>query len=377
MTGTRAARTNDLRQACPGLDVSFAGLAMQVQHNIPTFQLYQGTLMIFQRIRAFLLPLLFALPLCATAGPFSSIFVFGDSLSDTGNLINTGTVPPYPLAGPYAGGRFSTGPLWVEHLANGLGLSGQADPFTTGGHNFAFAGATTGGFPPASPLEIPSLLTQSLGIFGGIGSATPLQSVDPNALYVVVAGGNDMRDARSAVGADGASLAAAAANAANNIATTLSFLASKGAKNVLIANLPDLGRTPEASLMQLNSLSTMSSNAFNAMVPGLMGFGTNVLNLHMSLLDIAAVTDEIFANPASLGITNTTAPCTGFALSVEMGGTSCDKSAFADVLHPTGQVHARIGAEALELFGIPEPESLALFAVALIALSQARRRQPR
>lgn len=49
-------------------------------------------------------------------------FVFGDSLSDTGNLFQktAGLLPPSPL---YFNGRFSNGALSVEQLAQSLGLS--------------------------------------------------------------------------------------------------------------------------------------------------------------------------------------------------------------------------------------------------------------
>lgn len=53
----------------------------------------------------------------AAAGPYSSLTVFGDSLSDTGNIfIATGGAQP-PSNQPYFNGRFSDGPVWVDTLA--------------------------------------------------------------------------------------------------------------------------------------------------------------------------------------------------------------------------------------------------------------------
>ena len=66
----------------------------------------------------------------AHAGPFSDMVVFGDSLSDTGNVASLttavfgSTFPAYPGAV----GRFSNGPVWVETLAAGLGLFGATHP---------------------------------------------------------------------------------------------------------------------------------------------------------------------------------------------------------------------------------------------------------
>lgn len=44
--------------------------------------------MLFKQFKTILTAAALALPLFAQAGPYSSMFVFGDSLSDTGNLSN-------------------------------------------------------------------------------------------------------------------------------------------------------------------------------------------------------------------------------------------------------------------------------------------------
>jgi phospholipase/lecithinase/hemolysin len=72
---------------------------------------------------------------------FTTLFAFGDSLSDAGNdyYIDRGTDP----VSPYYQGRFSNGLTWVEDLSNMLGL-GTLAPSLKGGHDFAFGGAETG-----------------------------------------------------------------------------------------------------------------------------------------------------------------------------------------------------------------------------------------
>jgi outer membrane lipase/esterase len=73
----------------------------------------------------------------AQASPsFSNLFIFGDSLADTGNLslLTGGAVPGNTQ--PYDNGRFSNGPLWVETLASGMGLGANvAAPSIAGGNN--------------------------------------------------------------------------------------------------------------------------------------------------------------------------------------------------------------------------------------------------
>ena len=92
------------------------------------------------------------------AAAYTSIFAFGDSLSDAGNLFSEdGGIAPVP---PYVDGHFSNGPTWVEDLSQMLGL-GPMKPFLTSndGTNYAFGGAQTGTTDinppnPSSPIHI-------------------------------------------------------------------------------------------------------------------------------------------------------------------------------------------------------------------------------
>ncbi len=92
---------------------------------------------------------------------FDGVVVFGDSLSDPGNVfVVTGmvSVPPFNASNipdaPYARGgmRFTNGPTWIEQLSRKLHLRGGTGPalrspaFT----NYAFGGArarSTSGAP--------------------------------------------------------------------------------------------------------------------------------------------------------------------------------------------------------------------------------------
>src|SRR6478735_2958703 len=68
-------------------------------------------------------------------GAYSQVVVFGDSLSDTGNVNNqTFGISP---GSAYYQGRFSNGPLWVEDLATSLGVA--APTYSRGGgRDYAF-----------------------------------------------------------------------------------------------------------------------------------------------------------------------------------------------------------------------------------------------
>ena len=88
---------------------------------------------------ALVLAVLLLGPSAATADPiYSSMFVFGDSLSDGGNaFLRTGGLYPPP---PYAQ-RISNGPVAVEYLATMLGV--PLTPSLAGGTNCAVGGAAT------------------------------------------------------------------------------------------------------------------------------------------------------------------------------------------------------------------------------------------
>lgn len=81
---------------------------------------------------------------CAACHPaqaaqrYDKIVVFGDSYSDVGNIY-IATKGAIPLSPPYYQGRFSNGPVWVEHLAQSFGL--PLKPYLAGGTDYAFGGA--------------------------------------------------------------------------------------------------------------------------------------------------------------------------------------------------------------------------------------------
>src|ERR1700729_2911985 len=99
----------------------------------------------------------------AHAANFSAEYVFGDSLSDVGNVyLATGKTKP---ASPYVNGQFSNGPVWVQDLAARLGLPALT-PSLAGGSDYAFGHATTGS-TSTNNLDVPNLEQQvGLLLFG-------------------------------------------------------------------------------------------------------------------------------------------------------------------------------------------------------------------
>ena len=124
---------------------------------------------------------------------YSSLFVFGDSLSDSGNnfLHSDQQITLVPISGnsfiptnPYASKAYTNDQVWAQIVASSLGLS--ANPSLAGGTDYAYGGARTG---TTSPEGAPSLEAQVGSFLSQYGPMIP-----GNALYVVEGGGDNARD---------------------------------------------------------------------------------------------------------------------------------------------------------------------------------------
>lgn len=270
------------------------------------------------------------LPFEATAASFSQIYVFGDSLSDSGNAFRATGIPPSP---PYFQGRLSNGPVWVEYLAEDLGLSPSQQT------NYAFLGATTGSTNTTIPVL--SGLQQQLDTF----KATNTQA-DPNALYVVWAGANDYLGG----GVTDPSVPV------TNLSTTVSSLAGYGAENILVANLPDLGNLPATNRdVQTASLLNTLTGAHNLGLSASLNSLSQTTDANIIPLDVNFLFNRAIAAPAEFGFTNVTDAC------LLVGCTNPNEYIFWDELHPTTGVHKILGEaafSALEAKSVPEPSTV-------------------
>ncbi|MCS4492929.1 MAG: autotransporter domain-containing protein [Pantoea ananatis] len=315
-------------------------------------------------------------PLPAMA--WDSLTVFGDSLSDTGNV-----------------GRFTynsaTNPLYDEILARQAGLTLQ--PSSQGGSNYAAGGAV------AVPAINPQFNTQdqvARYLASNNGRA------DPNGLYIHWIGGND--------------LAAAVAlpplattlidNSAGAAASQVKALLNAGAGTVIVPTVPNVGATPalieailqpfsaaavSAAFQSLDAAATPNSAArqqaieaaFNQAAGQLSGVPAvrdliaqqlfaawqqlsaqaaaltarynqleeNALaNTQGNIVrvDINGLFSEVIDNPAVYGLSNTAGmACPPGTSSVDCtsstaGFSSQQNYLFADRLHPSPAVHAII-----------------------------------
>lgn len=262
---------------------------------------------------------------------FEGIVVFGDSLTDTGNFyyISGNT---YPVSPPYYDGRFSNGPVWIETFAPLLGIDADfdtpwlADPTTA--DNFATGGANSG----YDDIWGSSLgLLSQIGAFGYYGG-----SFASDDLAVVWAGANDY-------------LFGGATNpyeVVGNISTGIVALNGLGAQHLLVMNMPSLGNTPLLNGTgysdPFNQLSAAHNQILEGSVDGLrVGLGAEII-----YVDVETALNEVLANGARFGFTNTTGSCldadknwTGLCSFNEDFSVNADGFVFFDAIHPTAAAH--------------------------------------
>ena len=272
------------------------------------------------------------------ASPYPAVYAFGDSLSDTGNVstLTFGLVPRPPSWN----GRFSNRPVWVEDLASSLG-AGPLRPSLQGGTDFAYGGGETGTtlVHRANQLDLPSQLAQ-------FRSRVP--APQPGALYTLWAGGQDMIDVLSTPGLTPALAAASVAASVRNVDSFVTSLAGRGAKNLLVLNLPDLGRTPLARLAGAgpSAEATLLTQWYNASLTSSLQSLAGSLGLDLRIVDTFTLLNNAVSNPGAFGLANVTDRCwTGNLLG--SGGSLCspitavqDMYLFWDDRHPTERVHA-------------------------------------
>lgn len=303
-------------------------------------------------------------PLHVANAAFSQIVSFGDSLSDHGSIFAaTGGAVPDPGLG-YFNGRFSNGPTWIDNLASDLGIASNSS-FATGGTNYAIGGArvsTTENLDDT--LNDGFILSAQQQVGAYLGSVSG--AADPNALYTVLIGGNDL-NAIDGVTYGIPELQADAANTVNLVSSLL----GAGAENILVLNVPDLGGAPVADGNE--AAATAATELFNFILEaGIAGLASPFV----SLVDTFSVSQDIAANPGDFGLTNVDDAC----LVVLAGGGACNPNDFLffDPIHPTAVGHALIGdaalAGALTLpAAVPVPAALPLFLSALAGFGAVRR----
>jgi phospholipase/lecithinase/hemolysin len=260
---------------------------------------------------------------------FERLVVFGDSLSDNGNVLALDPSFFSPPTPPYYKGRFSNGPNWVDYFPSVAPSVAHFGPITAffAAHqpndhptDFAIGGATSGELN----VQINAYLA-SLGEQRARGD-----------LCVIWIGANDFSAGLATGSLDPRATV-------ENIRAGITRLSGAGVRTFIVISIPDIALTP-----QVKAVPTIVQAARQFV------FTVNTLlqvellpyawlqRISLQIVDINRIFIPLVLNPGRFGFTNSS----GFALDPRTGGgdTNANDYVFWDGFHPTTKVH-QIAAE--------------------------------
>lgn len=293
---------------------------------------------------------------------YSALYAFGDSLSDAGNVsLLTSLTGAEPVSPPYAqetygsttASVFSNGPTWVQTLSTALGL-GTLAPSLASGNNFAYGGAETGsepqnsGEPTEAALSLPAQFQQF---------QTGVRTPAAGALYTLSVGGNDLFDILSNSSLTPAQQSTDVADAVDNEIAFVKDLIGDGAANLLIMNVPDLGKVPNYNAGGQTAEAITLSRAYNTDLVGQLA-PLAVGGVRINMLDAYQLIDNAVADPQAYGLGNVTDPVWSGNFTSAGSGTlvSTDPKVqntylFFDHEHPTETGHQALATLAEQQLG--------------------------
>jgi phospholipase/lecithinase/hemolysin len=301
-------------------------------------------------MKHFLSLVLFLFSGLLSAASLKGVVVFGDSLSDNGNLYEY-MQHQIPASPPYFEGRFSDGPVWVERLVSTY-FPKDSTPHLL---DYAFGGAGVSEDPNT---DMSFTLQRELESY----LLSHQDKADARSLFVVWMGANNYLGLPLQV--------ESVVNEVNaGLKHSLQRLADAGAKHILVFNLPDLGQSPYARLVSAESLlseyTRLHNQKLRESVDALRQSNPNVQWLYF---DANTMFNAVVAHPELYGIHNVDSMCYGSTLSNEamlrsdtLSGLSkpamiqvasrvakqvesanCEGYLFFDPVHPTALAHALI-----------------------------------
>jgi len=274
---------------------------------------------------------------------YSKMFVFGDSLSDTGNLASVIGDFPSP---PYFNNRPSDGLLAIDILAAAINLKVDASLHLVGpavGTNYSIAGARSR-MSSDTPIDLPLQVGAFLANHNG--------SAPADALYVIFIGGNDAFDASRSGDATIAKDIIDAAVVAE--AQQIQKLIDAGAKYFFVVNVVDISVTPSSILLAaalqdpevLKQASKITKN-YNKKLKRALKVIKKHNKIKMVRFDLFEAFKNLLNDAEDAGFTNTTEAC--FSVITFSFNPGCDFGAnipnylFLDEVHPSARAHKIIG----------------------------------
>ena len=280
---------------------------------------------------------------------YDSLVVFGDSMSDPGNawvLTSLQSHAPFEMVpdAAYAigGHHFTNGRTWVEQLAHEFNATaGPAFRFT-GKTNFAVGGARA---RSVGVVDLEAQVALHLGLSAGAANA--------DTLYIIMIGGNDVRDAMQAFAIDQSGMQSGLIlqSALDAIYQNIANLTQAGAKHFLISTAPDLGLVPAVRALgpEAQYLGNYLSSEFNNGLAYTLFMLNNQFDIDVTVLDLFALLHQVVAAPDEYDFDVVDATCINPGVVARAVCSDPDDYLFWDGIHPTRAGHKEIAQHAREL----------------------------
>lgn len=296
---------------------------------------------------------------------YDQVVVFGDSLSDNGNLAQKfgGAVP----AAPYDNGHFTNGAVAVEVMAAKLGV-----PLV----DYAYGGALTG---TGNQFQAQNPLVANTGMLSQVNNYVAGGSASANSLYVVWGGGNDFL---AAIATNNFSnMSSVVTTAVTNLVTEVGTLYGAGARDFLVPLLPDLATTfyGTSGAIPASLLTSLTSSFNGALTAQMNNLQAHSAGMNLSIFDTPTVLAGVRAGLASSGGNVTDRCWTGDYAGANSTAPVCanpDQYYLFDKVHPTAYVHDAVGTAMATAMtsAVPEPMTSGLMMVGLVFTGMAVRR---
>lgn len=267
--------------------------------------------------------------------PLNKVVVFGDSLSDNGNLYEY-MHHEIPQSPPYFEGRFSNGLIWVERLVAFY----YPDKLKEHLFNYAFGGAS---IAEDTDDEVLFTLKKEMDTY----FLAHHDIAEESSLYVVWIGANNYLGAM-----DKAEKTPQEVN--DGITKELKRLAQAGAKHIMVINLPNLGNTPLARAIGVEEkLSYLTSRHNIVLQNNIDNLQHTYPDVQWLYFDVSQTVEDIITDPEKYGFTNITDMCNPVRLEgppskktlLQLASKAksiegdCEGFLFFDLIHPTALAH--------------------------------------
>lgn len=329
----------------------------------------------------------------ASALTISSLTFFGDSNVDIGRAASPETYDGDDILPPpnTVGGRSSDGPIIPEYLSDRLGVEQL---------NFGWGGAQSGRYNIIGDAAVETGLQQQIDEFEArLGG----DRADPNALYVLWAGSNDLVGSFSTPDltfealdkSDEGDVKDTATRVRQNLTQAVTDLDELGAQNTIVANrttrpvlsdsaapweLPDLD--PEAEGVQNPELNDASGNYLNTILADLVPELDASLASSVSLFDVDGFIRDIIASSGENGFLSYSDDPSQYC--INQPDADCSDIINYDGAHKTSAVHSILAGDFIDTFDlegaaapapVPLPASGVLLFAAMGGLAAVRKQR--